>query len=40
MLVYLARDDLGRVCEFGSVQVRDLMIIEHYSHVMHIVSRG
>ncbi len=38
MLVDLARNDIGRVCEFGSVQVKDLMIIERYSHVMHIVS--
>lgn len=38
MLVDLARNDIGRVCEFGSVKVRDLMIIERYSHVMHIVS--
>jgi anthranilate synthase component 1 len=39
MLVDLARNDLGRVCDFGSVQVHDLMIIERYSHVMHIVSQ-
>ena len=39
MLVDLARNDLGRVCDYGSVQVRDLMIIERYSHVMHIVSQ-
>lgn len=38
MLIDLARNDLGRVCEFGSVQVDDLMVIEKYSHVMHIVS--
>jgi anthranilate synthase component 1 len=38
MLVDLARNDIGRVCEYGSVQVKDLMIIERYSHVMHIVS--
>jgi anthranilate synthase component I len=38
MLVDLARSDLGRVCDFGTVQVKDLMIIERYSHVMHIVS--
>jgi len=39
MLVDLARNDIGRVCEHGSVWVRDLMIIERYSHVMHIVSQ-
>jgi anthranilate synthase component 1 len=39
MLVDLARNDLGRVCDYGTVQVRDLMIIERYSHVMHIVSQ-
>ncbi|PYJ99633.1 MAG: anthranilate synthase component I, partial [Verrucomicrobia bacterium] len=39
MLVDLARNDIGRVCDFGSVQVRDLMTIERYSHVMHIVSQ-
>jgi anthranilate synthase component I len=39
MLVDLARNDIGRVCDFGSVEVRDLMIIERYSHVMHIVSQ-
>jgi anthranilate synthase component 1 len=39
MLVDLARNDLGRVCDYGSVRVKDLMIIERYSHVMHIVSQ-
>ncbi len=39
MLVDLARNDLGRVCDYGTVQVRDLMIVERYSHVMHIVSQ-
>ncbi len=38
MLIDLARNDLGRVCEYGSVHVDDLMVIERYSHVMHIVS--
>ena len=38
MLVDLGRNDLGRVCSSGSVRVDELMIIERYSHVMHIVS--
>ena len=38
MLIDLARNDLGRVCEYGTVSVDDLMVIERYSHVMHIVS--
>ena len=38
MLVDLARNDVGRVAEYGSVKVDDLMVIERYSHVMHIVS--
>ena len=39
MLVDLARNDIGRVCEFGSVKVPEMMVIERYSHVMHIVSQ-
>ncbi len=38
MLVDLGRNDLGRVCRQGSVQVEEFMVIERYSHVMHIVS--
>ena len=38
MLVDLGRNDLGRVCKTGSVKVTELMVIERYSHVMHIVS--
>jgi anthranilate synthase component 1 len=38
MLVDLARNDVGRICRFGSVKVTDFMAIERYSHVMHIVS--
>lgn len=38
MLVDLGRNDLGRVCDVGSVEVEELMVIEKYSHVMHIVS--
>jgi len=38
MLVDLARNDLGRISEFGSISVDDLMVVERYSHVMHMVS--
>jgi anthranilate synthase component 1 len=38
MLVDLARNDIGRVCDYGSVRVTDFQAVEHYSHVMHIVS--
>ena len=39
MLVDLARNDIGRVCKFGSVNIPEMMVIERYSHVMHIVSQ-
>jgi anthranilate synthase component 1 len=38
MLVDLGRNDIGRVAKFGSVRLSDLMVVEHYSHVMHISS--
>jgi len=38
MLVDLGRNDLGRVCEYGTVKVTEQMVVERYSHVMHIVS--
>ena len=38
MLLDLGRNDVGRVCDFGSIEINDKMIIEKYSHVMHIVS--
>jgi len=39
MLVDLARNDIGRVCSFGTVHAPELMVVERYSHVMHIVSQ-
>jgi anthranilate synthase component 1 len=38
MLVDLSRNDLGRVCDYGTVSVDELMVVETYSHVLHIVS--
>ncbi len=39
MLVDLGRNDIGRVSKYGTVEVKDLMVVERYSHVMHIVSQ-
>jgi anthranilate synthase component 1 len=39
MLVDLARNDLGRVCSYGSVEVEEFMVIERYSHIMHMTSQ-
>lgn len=38
MLVDLGRNDLGRVCDYGSIELLELMVVERYSHVMHMVS--
>ena len=38
MLVDLGRNDIGRVCDYKSIEVPEFMVIERYSHVMHIVS--
>lgn len=38
MLVDLGRNDIGRVCQYGTVETHELMVVERYSHVMHIVS--
>ncbi len=39
MLIDLARNDLGKVCQFGSIKVPEFMVVQKYSHVQHIVSR-
>jgi anthranilate synthase component 1 len=39
MLVDLGRNDVGRIAEYGSISVPDLMVVERYSHVMHLVSQ-
>ena len=39
MLVDLARNDVGRVVQFGTEQVEELMTLERYSHVMHLTSQ-
>ncbi len=39
MLVDLSRNDLGRVCKFGSIKIKKYMSVEKYSHVIHLVSR-
>jgi anthranilate synthase component 1 len=39
MLLDLGRNDVGRVCDYGSVEVKESFVVEHYSHVMHIVSQ-
>jgi len=39
MLVDLARNDIGRVIEYGSMELDELMVLEHYSHVMHLTSQ-
>ncbi len=39
MLIDLARNDLGKVCQFGTVEVPEFMVVQKYSHVQHIVSR-
>ena len=39
MLVDLARNDIGRVCRYGSIRVPEFMVVERYSHVMHLVSQ-